>query len=67
MHIYQGVDKGDRAWEKVKSWFGYKLHLVVDAHFELPLAFQVTKVKDSEVVVGRGLLERLGQEHPVVW
>jgi len=27
-------------WEMVKSWFSYKLHLMVDARYELPLAFE---------------------------
>ncbi|MCR4440707.1 MAG: transposase [Peptococcaceae bacterium] len=35
---YHGQDKDGRPWEKVVKWFGYKLHLVVDATYELPLA-----------------------------
>jgi len=29
-------------YTKIKSWFGYKLHLIVDSHYELPIAFEVT-------------------------
>lgn len=29
--------------EKMVKWFGYKLHLVVDATYELPVAYKVTK------------------------
>ncbi len=28
---YRGVNKDGTSWEKVKTWFGFKLHLVVDA------------------------------------
>ncbi len=30
-------------WEKITSWFGYKLHLLVDSEYELPLAGKVTR------------------------
>ena len=35
---YKGVREGGSVWEKVKRWFGYKVQLVVDADYELPLA-----------------------------
>ncbi len=35
---YKGVRKDGTAWEKVTKWFGYKLHLLVDSGYELPLA-----------------------------
>lgn len=28
---YRGVDDNGKAWEKIVKWFGYKLHLIVDA------------------------------------
>ena len=31
---YCGVREDGTAWEKVKSWFGFKLHLIVDANYE---------------------------------
>ncbi|MDQ0415592.1 transposase [Mesobacillus stamsii] len=36
---YRGVHKDGRPWEKIVKWFGYKLHLVVDATYELPVTF----------------------------
>ncbi|MDH7573125.1 MAG: transposase [Clostridia bacterium] len=36
-------------WEKVVRWFGYKLHLVVDATYDLPVAFSLTQASASEV------------------
>ncbi len=44
--------RGKRAdgtmWETLTKWFGYKLHLVVDSHYELPLAWKLTKASRSD-------------------
>jgi len=40
---YTGVREDDTTWQNVVKWFGYKLHLIVDADYELPVAFEVTK------------------------
>jgi hypothetical protein len=40
---YKGKNKDGSNYQKVVSWFGYKLHLVVDANYELPLAYVVHK------------------------
>ena len=34
--------------EKKRCWFGYLLHVVVDATYEVPLAFEVTKASTGE-------------------
>jgi len=60
---YKGKRKDGSVWEKVKSWFGYKLHLVVDANYELPVAFEVTRASRSEVPVAHELLGQLGKGH----
>jgi hypothetical protein len=61
---YQGEHEEGTLWQKLKSWFGYKLHLVVDADYELPVAFEVTRASCSEVSEAHRLLERLEQRHP---
>ena len=48
MPITGKKNTGDRtkmaaSLEKMVKWFGYKLHLVVDATYELPVAYKVTK------------------------
>ena len=44
-HETRGVDaKTGKAWTKVKSWFGYGLHLIADTRYENPVAFEVTHV-----------------------
>ena len=40
---YKGRRKDGTVWESVKSWFGFKLHLMVDADYELPVGYGVTK------------------------
>lgn len=61
---YKGKRKDGSAWEKVKSWFGFKLHLIVDASYELPVDYEVTKASCSDVTVGKQMVNRLGQERP---
>ncbi len=34
--------------EKITSWFGYKLHLLVDSENELPLAWKVTRASAGD-------------------
>jgi hypothetical protein len=51
-------------WKKVKHWFGYKLHLVVDANYELPVAWEITRASASEVPEGKKLIKTLKQRHP---
>ena len=48
-HETRGVDKRTgEAWKKVKSWFGYRLHLIADTEYEIPVAFDVTKASAAE-------------------
>jgi hypothetical protein len=62
----QGEHEDGTLWHKVKSWFGYKLHLVVDARYELPVAFEVTRASASEAPEAHRLVERLEERHPQV-
>jgi len=61
---YKGVRKDGTLWEQVKRWFGYKLHLIVDSIYELPVAFEVTNasVNDSPRLIP--MIERLKEHHP---
>jgi hypothetical protein len=54
------------AWEKVATWFGYRVHLVVDAEYEVPVAFEVTKASAGEAPQAHRLLERLKERHPAL-
>jgi hypothetical protein len=61
---YHGVREDGTLWEKVKRWFGYKLHLIVDADYELPVAYHVTKASTSDCPQLLPLMDQLDQGHP---
>lgn len=46
---YKGKREDGTLWEKIVRWFGYKLHLIVDSNYELPVAYSVTKASVSDV------------------
>lgn len=59
--------KDDGAWvTRVTYWYGYKLHLVVDAVYELPVAYRVTAASRGEAPEGRGLIADLAERHPAL-
>ena len=61
---YRGLRQDGSAWEKVKRWFGYKLHLIVDTDYELPVAYEVTKASASDCPALLPMVEQLDQDHP---
>jgi len=60
----RGVREDGTLWEKVTRWFGYKLHLVVDAQYELPVGYEVTRASCAEQPVAHRLLDELDERHP---
>jgi len=60
---YRGRREDGTRWERVKRWFGYKLHLVVDAEYELPVAFEVTRASRGEQPLAKALVKRLEERH----
>ena len=64
-HEYGGVDKNTgKPWSKIKSWFGYSLHIIGDAHCEIPLAVEVTKASASEPKQLETMLTKLFEQTP---
>ncbi|HUS58202.1 MAG TPA: transposase [Planctomycetota bacterium] len=61
---YKGTREDGSKWERVTEWFGYKLHLVVDAIYELPVAFSVTPAAASDITEAPKLLDEIKQSHP---
>ncbi len=43
-------------------WFGYKLHLVVDALYELPVSFVLTPANESDTTHMEALLKKAGAD-----
>jgi hypothetical protein len=63
---YRGRRKDGTLWEKVASWFGYKLHVIVDAVYELPMSLTVTRASASDVKEGHRLLNQVASQHPKI-
>ena len=61
---YKGIREDGTSWSKVVKWFGYKLHLIVDADYELPVAFELTKASTSEIKQAHKMIEALDRKHP---
>ncbi len=61
---YKGQRKDGSQWEKTKRWFGYKLHLLVDSHYELPLGFKITQASAGDTTWLLPLVDDLADRHP---
>lgn len=64
--VYRGQREDGTLWEKVVTWFGYKLHLIVDADYELPVAFKVTRASAGESPQAHVLLDKVEKTHPQI-
>jgi transposase len=62
--VYYYEDEEGNKYKKIKRWFGYKLHLIVDAAYELPVAFKVTPASGAEAPVAHKLIDELDENHP---
>ena len=63
---YHGIREDGTLWKKVKSWFGYRIHLIVDANYELPVAFHVTKASEAEAPKAHKLLDEMALVQPEI-
>jgi len=61
---YKGKRKDGSMWESVKSWFGFKLHLIVDADYDMPIDYKVTKASASDIAVGRDMITDIALNRP---
>ncbi len=63
---YKGKRKDGSLWESVKSWFGFKLHLIVDADYDMPVDFKVTRASCSDITQAKAMLDDLASNRPEV-
>ena len=63
---YRGVHENGTAWEKIVKWFGYKLHLLVDASYELPVAYSVTKASEADINKAHRIIDELKEKRPEI-
>jgi IS5 family transposase len=59
-HSQTAKEKGAHKEAEVYYWFGYKLHLVVDAFYELPVAFILTPANEADTTYLKSLLQKAG-------
>lgn len=60
---YKGKRADGSLWEKVSSWFGYKLHLLVDTTYELPVGYRVTKASRADIEEMIPMVEDARKKH----
>jgi hypothetical protein len=66
-HQTTGINsKTGKAWQKIKSWFGYSLHLIADTQYEIPVAFEITRASHSEVVKLSEMTDKLFEQTPTL-
>ena len=53
-----------KLWRKVKTWFGYRVHVIADTRYEIPVACRVTRASRSEVKQLEAMSEALFEETP---
>jgi hypothetical protein len=64
-HETGGIDaRTGKPWTKVKSGFGYGLHLMADTHYEIPVAVPMTPASASEQVELRAMIRESFQHSP---
>jgi hypothetical protein len=59
---YKGVREDGSAWSKIERCFGFKLNALVDANYELPIAYGVSTAAASDIIEGKKLVLALKSE-----
>lgn len=62
----EGEKKKKKAKDDLYWWFGYKVHLLVDTKYEVPIAVIVTTAKEADTKYLRPLLDKRDQLLPDV-
>lgn len=63
---YHGQREDGTLWEKVVKWFGYKIHLLVDTKYDMPIGYRVTRASVSDSPQLLPLVEDLREKHPQI-
>ena len=63
-HEFSGVGSNAKAWTKIKTWFGYGLHVIADTKYEIPACLSVTRASVSEVAEMERMAEGLFTQSP---
>ena len=63
-HETSGVDASGKPSKKIKSWFGYGVHLIADTQYEIPVAMHLTPASHAEQIELRVMLKETFAETP---
>ena len=63
---YKGKNKDDSLWKSFKDWFGYKIHIIADVNYELPVSFKVTRASASDMKQLKPMIKELNESHPEI-
>ncbi len=64
-HETAGIDaRTGKQWKKIKSWFGYGLHLIADTRYEILVAVHLTPASHSEQVELRAMIHEFMTQSP---
>jgi hypothetical protein len=64
---YEGEDDRGEPLQQIQRWLGYKLHLVIDAKYELPVAWEVSGAAVGESPRLLPLVEHLAEQQPKLY
>jgi hypothetical protein len=64
---YHGQREDGSLWEKVVKWFGYKIHLIVDTSYEMPIGYRVTRASESDTKQLLPMVKEVKQKHPQIY
>jgi len=64
---YRGQREDGSLWEKVVKWFGYKIHLMVDTTYEMPIGYRVTRASESDTTQLLPMVGEVKRKHPEVY
>lgn len=53
---------GKNGYVKKENYYGFRCHLIVDAHYELPIAWQVTPASKGEPTVAKKMINHLSEK-----
>jgi Transposase DDE domain/Transposase domain (DUF772) len=61
--VYRGQREDGTLWEKVVKWFGYKIHLMVDTTYEMPIGYRVTRASESDTKQLLPMVKEVKEKH----
>lgn len=65
--VIERVQSQEGGWQYLvhkKSFFGFKLHLLVDSQYELFLAYVLTAADQTDNIIAMEVMEKFGQDTP---